>query len=435
MSFFNKYPYLDEHELNLDWLIAKMRSLEIKFDEFKVVNNITFSGEWDITKQYPAWTIVSDNNIGYVSLQPVPAGITLSNGDYWVEVIDYTAQIAGLQSRVVALENDVADIQDDLSPLINRKFLFVGDSFGEVANGWIDTIITMMVLTPSDYYRYAEGGIGFVNPGNNTGVAIESALSTYIGTLTQDEIDSITDIIVVMGENDTQAAHISSLSAAVESFCVYLYGTFKNLQKAKFFYNGTYNIPTNATYGARGLYKHDGRGLMMRAVNQYPKMSYSDNVLLSLLNAGLTEADGVHPTYPLGYQMMTRAIMAGYEGEDFIYLYKNTIDNFVFVTGNYLTDIDISYNTTIYDSTALSFTAEGLTTIVPNASLPIYPKQGKIWSIPLPAAIGNDNIVRTNLTLVIRDNGNIQIFNPGTAFTLTTLRVLMPIHFQLPAID
>ena len=119
MGFFEKYPNTNFHELNLDWLIAKMKELQIQFDEFKVVNNITFSGQWDITKQYPAWTIVSDNNIGYVSQKPVPVGVPLTNGNYWVEVIDYTAQIAGLQTRVVALENTVGDNSSGLVKDVN----------------------------------------------------------------------------------------------------------------------------------------------------------------------------------------------------------------------------------------------------------------------------------------------------------------------------
>lgn len=32
MEFFDKYPYTDFHELNLDWLIAEMKALETKLD-------------------------------------------------------------------------------------------------------------------------------------------------------------------------------------------------------------------------------------------------------------------------------------------------------------------------------------------------------------------------------------------------------------------
>lgn len=141
MSFFNKYPYSDIHELNLDWILAKIKELNIAFEEFKVVNNITFSGQWDITKQYPAWTIVSDNNIGYVSQQPVPAGVVLTNTDYWVEVIDYTAQIAGLQQRVVDLENS--------------KVLY----YETVADMIADTDITEdNIMITSGYYTALDGG-------------------------------------------------------------------------------------------------------------------------------------------------------------------------------------------------------------------------------------------------------------------------------------
>lgn len=32
MSFFNKYPYTDFHEMNLDWLLNEMKALETKLD-------------------------------------------------------------------------------------------------------------------------------------------------------------------------------------------------------------------------------------------------------------------------------------------------------------------------------------------------------------------------------------------------------------------
>ena len=178
MGFYNKYPYTDFHEQNLDWLIAKMRELEIEFDEFKVVNNITFSGQWDITKNYPAWTIVNDNNIGYVSQKPVPAGVVLTNTDYWVEVIDYSAQIAGMNNRIIAIENDITNnINPDLASLHNdittvnnrisalhrpRKIIIIGDSYSQ-NDAWqqyisnYDDRYTLNV----DIFTEAQGGAGF----------------------------------------------------------------------------------------------------------------------------------------------------------------------------------------------------------------------------------------------------------------------------------
>lgn len=39
MGFFNKYPYLDMHELNLDWLLGKMQELDKRLDD--AVNTIS----------------------------------------------------------------------------------------------------------------------------------------------------------------------------------------------------------------------------------------------------------------------------------------------------------------------------------------------------------------------------------------------------------
>lgn len=99
------YPYSDAHELNLDWILRKMKELDQSMTDFEAMNKITFDGAWDITKQYKAWTIVNDGGAGFISIQPVPKGILLSNADYWRGVVDYTATIADLQNRVVNLEN------------------------------------------------------------------------------------------------------------------------------------------------------------------------------------------------------------------------------------------------------------------------------------------------------------------------------------------
>ena len=239
MAFFDKYPYTDFHEMNLDWLLNKMRELEIEFDEFKVVNNITFSGQWDITKQYPAWTIVSDNNIGYVSIQPVPVGVPLTNGSYWVEVIDYTAQIAGLESRVIAIEDDIRDnikpdiqtLDDELSELSefvhHFNIICISDSYGLGTDGdglhWDERVKQALNISNANFHRSAINGSGFT-PHSGQPTFLDQ-LTTISASITNK--DEITDIIVLGGCNDRDASR-SDILSYMNSFCTYAKANYIN---------------------------------------------------------------------------------------------------------------------------------------------------------------------------------------------------------------
>ena len=87
---FNKYPYTDFHEMNLDWFLVKFRELLSKFEAFVDVNTIHFANPilWDITSQYTPNTVVVNDGLGYVSIKPVPAGIEIDNTEYWTVIFD-----------------------------------------------------------------------------------------------------------------------------------------------------------------------------------------------------------------------------------------------------------------------------------------------------------------------------------------------------------
>ena len=91
-DFYNKYPYTDFHELNLDWILKTVRNMEETLSTFTSLNKIKYADPlyWDITKSYEANTIVLDaaSGIAYISLQAVPAGIYDTNTEYWGEVFN-----------------------------------------------------------------------------------------------------------------------------------------------------------------------------------------------------------------------------------------------------------------------------------------------------------------------------------------------------------
>lgn len=91
-GFWNQYPGTDLHEIDLHYILMQM--LQLRKDMQEVVDSqaITFADpiNWDITSQYPANQVVLDSNgDGYISRQPVPAGIPLSNTNYWTQIFSF----------------------------------------------------------------------------------------------------------------------------------------------------------------------------------------------------------------------------------------------------------------------------------------------------------------------------------------------------------
>lgn len=202
MAYNHEYPYVDPNRYNSDWILNKIKELMNEMDTFEAVNKITNAGAWDITKQYPAWTIVSDNNAGYISLQPVPSGIDISNIEYWGLIADYDILITDLSNRISVLENEMAGVVVDLADKESKvkKILIVGDSYLDRANSYGDFLTGY--LTDATIVLRGEAGAGFTNYSTLGGKTFEGILDTYAGSLTPTEKESFTDIVVIGGSND-----------------------------------------------------------------------------------------------------------------------------------------------------------------------------------------------------------------------------------------
>lgn len=111
MGFFDNFPYTNFHELNLDWLLQAMKNLDASVREYMAVNKVGFGGIWDITKQYPAYTVVADGSKSYISLQPVPSGVAIENTEYWQLLADLDPRIGPLVEEVERLAADLSAVE------------------------------------------------------------------------------------------------------------------------------------------------------------------------------------------------------------------------------------------------------------------------------------------------------------------------------------
>ena len=104
---FKKYPYQDYNAFNLDYLIEEMKRLGLDYKAFVEANVIKYHDPiaWDITTQYEPNTIVSNGTDVYLSKQPVPAGVAVTNTDYWFKVGDlstYQLQLDTIRHQIAA---------------------------------------------------------------------------------------------------------------------------------------------------------------------------------------------------------------------------------------------------------------------------------------------------------------------------------------------
>lgn len=85
----HKAPYTNFHDLNLDWIIEVLNEFNTKLTDFVSLATIKYADpiQWDITNQYEANTVVVDSNgNAYLSVRPVPSGVSLDRTEFWTKI-------------------------------------------------------------------------------------------------------------------------------------------------------------------------------------------------------------------------------------------------------------------------------------------------------------------------------------------------------------
>ena len=267
MLFGENFPYTNFHDLNLDWIIKTMRELNDKFDE-AISGKIKFADplQWDITKQYEALTIVLNEEVAYLSLQPVPSGTNITNTDYWQPVFDMSTFYQMIEDIDEELNDKIDDVEDELNDKIDevedgledeitaldsktvknnstKHILFCGDSYTTwYSNKLFNEFVNAAGLVPSQCHNVAVTGAGFTIGT----VPFIDQLQGYTGNKNE-----ITDIIVCGGINDAlleyaTTADTSALQTAILNFVTYAHTYYPNARLHIAYVGGT--MPSSQYY-------------------------------------------------------------------------------------------------------------------------------------------------------------------------------------------
>ena len=99
----HKAPYTNFHDLNLDWIIDTLNDFNVRLTNFVSLATIKYADPilWDITSQYEANTVVVDSQgNAYLSVQPVPSGVSLDRTEYWTKIGNFDELFANVKKAI-----------------------------------------------------------------------------------------------------------------------------------------------------------------------------------------------------------------------------------------------------------------------------------------------------------------------------------------------
>lgn len=262
-----------------------------------------FMGTYDNTQAYENMVVV-DNGLGtsYISKVPVPAGTPLTDTNYW-------ALYGASNGAIINLQNQIDDMNDGSVPgslqnqidtertridrmdFTTRKFLFVGDSYGDDLGEWPYIVKNLCGIPDDNFVNRCVSGTGFKNWGAGT---FYDQLSGYSGDKT-----AITDIVIAGGLNDsrysTYADYETYIKPEMETCASYIAANYPN---ARVFIGYIGSCLYDSDYYA--TVPLNNRKLCMYLYNM-TAMSNGWTVLAGVQNAIHTSKDnygpdGIHPS-------------------------------------------------------------------------------------------------------------------------------------------
>lgn len=99
----HKAPYTNFHDLNLDWIMEVLNEFNTKLTDFVSLATIKYADpiQWNITSQYESNTVVVDSNgNAYLSVRPVPSGVSLDRPEFWTKIGNFDELWADVKKAI-----------------------------------------------------------------------------------------------------------------------------------------------------------------------------------------------------------------------------------------------------------------------------------------------------------------------------------------------
>lgn len=99
----HKAPYTNFHDLNLDWIMEVLNEFNTKLTDFVSLATIKYANpiQWNITSQYESNTVVVDSNgNAYLSVRPVPSGVSLDRPEFWTKIGNFDELWADVKKAI-----------------------------------------------------------------------------------------------------------------------------------------------------------------------------------------------------------------------------------------------------------------------------------------------------------------------------------------------
>lgn len=176
------------------------------------------SAEWEAGVTYEPLTLVTYLNSSYLSKKAVPGSVgdPSANPRYWVLTGAYNGQILYLQNQIDA-------INATLSMIGQKKYIVIGDSYGNYTNLNGNTFVDQAFIDAgiTDYLYFWRNSSGFAMAGTYNFLSVLQDNEASVP-----DKDEITDIIVFGSANDQ--TNTNDILSGITAFTTYVKANYPN---------------------------------------------------------------------------------------------------------------------------------------------------------------------------------------------------------------